>query len=101
MSWLQEHPGGDAIILKYAGRDATRAYEPIHPRGMLEQHLPPSKHLGELSISDADKLKAEADRIEKTADERRVARELKKRPPLSRMLSCRDIEVINMGAYQL
>lgn len=28
-----EHPGGSAILYKYGGKDATEAYEPIHPPG--------------------------------------------------------------------
>ena len=32
----QEHPGGRQIILKYAGRDATAAYMPVHPSDALK-----------------------------------------------------------------
>ncbi|KAJ7925918.1 hypothetical protein B0H13DRAFT_1973864 [Mycena leptocephala] len=39
--FLQEHPGGAKIILKYAGRDATSAYEPIHPPDALERTFHP------------------------------------------------------------
>ena len=31
--FLDEHPGGAAIILKYGGKDATEEYDPIHPKG--------------------------------------------------------------------
>ncbi|KXN89899.1 Cytochrome b2, mitochondrial [Leucoagaricus sp. SymC.cos] len=47
--FLPEHPGGAKIILKYAGRDATAAYEPIHPPDALVKNLSPAKHLGPLS----------------------------------------------------
>ncbi|KIW81109.1 hypothetical protein Z517_04132 [Fonsecaea pedrosoi CBS 271.37] len=37
--FLDHHPGGSAIILRYAGQDATSAYEPLHPPGTLERYL--------------------------------------------------------------
>ncbi|RXK34982.1 L-lactate dehydrogenase (cytochrome) [Tremella mesenterica] len=44
--FLDEHPGGADIILKYAGKDATEEYEPIHPPDAIKDNLDPSKHLG-------------------------------------------------------
>lgn len=89
----QEHPGGSSIILKYAGRDATSVYEPIHPPDALEKNLPKSKHLGPLN-SDASKIISEANKAKtKTKDELRVEQALKERPPLVRILSLADMEV--------
>ncbi|BGP02360.1 hypothetical protein NBRC10513v2_006008 [Rhodotorula toruloides] len=45
------HPGGQKILLKFAGRDATEEYEPIHPPGTIEEALPADKHLGEVDMS--------------------------------------------------
>ena len=39
--FIDAHPGGANIILKYAGRDATEAFEPVHPSDTLEKHLKP------------------------------------------------------------
>ncbi|WAQ88867.1 hypothetical protein PtA15_10A288 [Puccinia triticina] len=36
--------GGQAIILKHAGQDASQAYEPIHPPGTIEEHLDKRYH---------------------------------------------------------
>lgn len=44
--YLDRHPGGAQILLRYAGRDATAVYEPNHPKGTVERFLPPEKHLG-------------------------------------------------------
>lgn len=44
--FLGEHPGGSAIILKYAGKDATKAFDPIHPSDTLTKYLPEKYHLG-------------------------------------------------------
>lgn len=44
--FLKEHPGGSAIILKYAGKDATKAFDPIHPSDTLTKYLPEKNHIG-------------------------------------------------------
>lgn len=44
--FLNEHPGGAGIILKYAGKDATKAFDPIHPGDTLKKYLPEKYHLG-------------------------------------------------------
>jgi len=41
-----EHPGGAAIILKYAGTDATTAYDEIHAPGIIGDTLPEDCHVG-------------------------------------------------------
>lgn len=40
-SFLGSHPGGSSIILKYAGQDATHAFESIHSSDILEKYLAP------------------------------------------------------------
>ncbi|KAI5818448.1 FMN-dependent dehydrogenase-domain-containing protein [Pyronema omphalodes] len=49
--FLPSHPGGSNVILRYAGRDATAEYDPIHPAGILEETLSPSQILGPLDPS--------------------------------------------------
>ncbi|KAF8216084.1 FMN-dependent dehydrogenase-domain-containing protein [Mycena galopus ATCC 62051] len=92
--FLQEHPGGSKIILKYAGRDATSAYEPIHPPDALEKHLPSSKHLGPLSASAAQSVANDQQNRKKTKDELRVEQALLQRPPLVRILNLADMEEV-------
>ncbi|KAJ8076695.1 hypothetical protein PM082_001118 [Marasmius tenuissimus] len=92
--FLLEHPGGSSIILKYAGRDATRAYEPIHPKDALEKHLPKSKHVGAVDTEAAQKLKEAEVNRQKTKDEVRVEKAMKERPLLSRILSLNDMEAV-------
>lgn len=48
--FLNEHPGGSGIILKYAGKDATKAFDPIHPGDTLTKYLPEKYHLGEVDM---------------------------------------------------
>ncbi|KAG7099346.1 hypothetical protein E1B28_001202 [Marasmius oreades] len=90
--FLNEHPGGSAIILKYAGRDATLAYEPIHPKNALDKHLSPSKHLGPVDVDSAKVLTEAKQQRKRTKDELRVEEAIKLRPPLQRILSLADME---------
>ncbi|PBK98430.1 hypothetical protein ARMGADRAFT_1051852 [Armillaria gallica] len=90
--FLSEHPGGAQIILKYAGKDATLAYEPIHPPDALERNLPSSKHLGSLNTDVALHMEELRTNRKKTKDELRVEQALRERPPLNRILSLSDME---------
>ncbi|PBL01001.1 hypothetical protein ARMGADRAFT_1160260 [Armillaria gallica] len=90
--FLSEHPGGAQIILKYAGKDATLAYEPIHPPDALEKNLPSSKHLGALNTDVALHMEELRANRKKTKDELRVEQALRERPPLNRILSLSDME---------
>ncbi|KIM94674.1 hypothetical protein OIDMADRAFT_135397 [Oidiodendron maius Zn] len=48
--FLDQHPGGSAIILRYAGKDATEEYSPVHSPGTIEKELPKDKHLGQVDL---------------------------------------------------
>ena len=39
------------MILKHAGKDATAAYNEVHPPSLLNDHLAPSKRIGKLDTS--------------------------------------------------
>jgi len=92
--FLDKHPGGSSIILKYAGRDATRAYEPIHPPDALDKNLPLSKHLGSLDSNAAHLITQAQQNRARTKEELRVEGALKQRPPLNRILNLADMEVV-------
>lgn len=92
-AFAQEHPGGAQIILKYAGKDATGVYDPIHPPDALEKNLPMEKHLGPLNDDAAGALALAQESRPKTKDELRVEAALKQRLPLHRILSLTDMEV--------
>ncbi|KAI5285200.1 hypothetical protein KEM54_000751 [Ascosphaera aggregata] len=70
-NFLPEHPGGAKIILKYAGKDATEAFDPVHPAGTLEENLSPDACLGiiDAPIAPRDAQEEKADMMkEKKAD---------------------------------
>ncbi|THG97543.1 hypothetical protein EW026_g4476 [Hermanssonia centrifuga] len=87
--FLDEHPGGSRIILKYAGADATEAYEPIHPPDAITTNLPVEKHLGVIDASTVAQVVKEVTEEEK---QRQLA--VAARPPLENVLNMHDFEVI-------
>jgi L-lactate dehydrogenase (cytochrome) len=87
------HPGGQQIILKYAGRDATAAYDPIHPPDALDRNLPIDKHLGSLDNNAVSALNNEKVAKQKTKDEIRVENAHRVKPPLSHILNLKEMEV--------
>jgi len=79
--------------LKYAGKDATAAYKPIHPDDALEKNLTKEKHLGPVDTNAVGEIqRADANR-RKTRDELRVEQAKVGKPPLKRILTLQDMEV--------
>ncbi|KAG6902769.1 hypothetical protein C0995_011917 [Termitomyces sp. Mi166 len=87
--FLDEHPGGSKIILKYAGKDATEAYEPIHPPDAITTNLPIEKHIGTIDLATVAKVVATATE----GDKRRQAL-LDSRPSLDEILNLHDFEAV-------
>ena len=54
--FLDDHPGGKSVILKWAGKDATETYDPIHPPDTLDKFLDKSKHLGEVNMDSVEQV---------------------------------------------
>ncbi|KAK8864640.1 hypothetical protein IAR55_001890 [Kwoniella newhampshirensis] len=98
--FLDEHPGGAEIILRYAGMDATEEYEPIHPPDAIIDNLDPSKHIGALIPSTLPKptnasptpapnsVPVPQKSISATGEEEYV------KPPLEEILSLHDFEAV-------
>ncbi|KAJ5902606.1 Cytochrome b2 [Penicillium taxi] len=87
--FLPEHPGGQKIILKYAGKDATEAFEPIHPPDTLDKYLDKSKHLGEVDMATVEQEEKEVDPEEAARLER-----IKAIPPLAACYNLMDFEAV-------
>lgn len=86
--FLPEHPGGKKIILKYAGKDATEEYDPIHPPGTLEENLPKEKCLGKVDMSTVKKEEKKPSQADKE-----IAKAKDELPPLELCLNLYDFEV--------
>lgn len=80
--------------MQYAGRDATAAYEPIHPPDALEKNLAPEKHLGSLTHDAQSTIAEQNKNKKKTLDEERVEKAQSEKPSINRILSLRDIEKV-------
>lgn len=87
--FLPEHPGGSKIILKYAGKDATEEFEPIHPPDTLDKYLPKAKHLGEVDMNTVKQEEKEEDPDEKDRQER-----IKTMPILEQCYNLMDFEAV-------
>ncbi|KAK4236922.1 FMN-dependent dehydrogenase-domain-containing protein [Achaetomium macrosporum] len=87
--FLPEHPGGSKIILKYAGKDATEEFDPIHPPDTLEKYLPKSKHLGPVDMSTVIKEKAE-----ESPEERERMKRIQEMPLLEQCYNLLDFEAV-------
>ncbi|KAI0038703.1 FMN-linked oxidoreductase, partial [Auriscalpium vulgare] len=87
--FLDEHPGGSKIILKYAGKDATAEYEPIHPPNAISDNLPKEKHLGPVDMGTVEKVK-----VTVTDEEKRRLERWDARPSLEEILNLHDFEAI-------
>ncbi|KAF2771525.1 hypothetical protein EJ03DRAFT_388274 [Teratosphaeria nubilosa] len=89
--FLPEHPGGPKIILKYAGRDATEEYKPIHPPDTLDKFLGKRKHLGEVDMNTVEKEEKAEDPDEIERQER-----IKRMPILEQCYNLMDFEAVAM-----
>lgn len=87
--FLPEHPGGQNIILKYAGKDATEAYEPIHPPDTLDKYLPKDKHLGAVNMNTV-----EQDKKEDSPEEKERQKRIENMPKLETCYNLKDFEAV-------
>ncbi|KAI6046347.1 FMN-dependent dehydrogenase-domain-containing protein [Pisolithus marmoratus] len=74
--------GGSKIILKYAGKDATKEYDPIHPPDAITTNLKPDKQY--VATNSDDPI---------TEEERARRAQIHSRPRLSEILNLHDFEV--------
>ncbi|WFD32599.1 L-lactate dehydrogenase (cytochrome) [Malassezia sp. CBS 17886] len=88
--FLPRHPGGEQIILKHAGKDATAIFDPVHPKGTIEKYLPADKLIGDVDVSTIpQEVRDQLTRERDEQAERRASL-----PPLSQCLNMRDFELV-------
>ncbi|KAK5691313.1 Cytochrome b2, mitochondrial precursor, partial [Elasticomyces elasticus] len=83
------HPGGQKIILKYAGKDATEEFDPIHPPDTLDKYLDSSKHLGEVDMGTVQQEEKAHDPEESARQER-----IQRMPSLAACYNLLDFETV-------
>lgn len=81
-------PGGQELILEHAGKDVTRIFQNLHPRGTLEHALTPENRIGEVDPAYPATEAVSGDE-EEERDERRA--EL---PPLSSVVNIASFEAM-------
>ncbi|BCS29027.1 FMN-dependent alpha-hydroxy acid dehydrogenase [Aspergillus puulaauensis] len=86
-NFLDKHPGGSTIILKYAGRDATKAYSEVHTPGLLKAELAPEQYKGKL-----DESTIHEDWDKQPASEKPEAVWENDKPPLETLINSHDFE---------
>ncbi|PKI85936.1 L-lactate dehydrogenase (cytochrome) [Malassezia vespertilionis] len=88
--FIPVHPGGPQIILKYAGKDATAIFDPIHAPGTIEKFLPNEKCKGEVDPSTIpEEVAREAENVLKEEEDKR-----KNLPHVSQCLNLQDFELV-------
>ncbi|OAL03214.1 hypothetical protein IQ06DRAFT_367809 [Phaeosphaeriaceae sp. SRC1lsM3a] len=93
--FLSIHPGGSEVILRYAGSDATSAYNEIHGPGMLEETLTSDKYIGDLPIPNNEPSKASAFKTTFT----RSVPVLHEKPPLHTLISAPDFQYVAQQTF--
>ncbi|KAL5615236.1 hypothetical protein BROUX41_005292 [Berkeleyomyces rouxiae] len=90
--FLPDHPGGKKIILKYAGRDASEEFDPIHPPDTLDRYLPKDKHLGPVDMTtvDTSSLLTDAEIAREKIRQAAIAAQ----PPLNQCYNLLDFEAV-------
>ena len=85
-----EHPGGPGIIYKYAGRNATQAYNEIHAPSIIQNGLPAQARKGSLDRSTVTEEWAKplpsSSPASNTADK-------SDKPPLDSIVNSHDFEI--------
>ncbi|KAG2227703.1 hypothetical protein INT45_004745 [Circinella minor] len=88
--FLPEHPGGQKIILKFAGKDATKAFERQHPPSIIDQYLSPDVCIGQAEVNNEEEELQE----EETEEDKRVKLAREKMPRLEEMYNTFDFESV-------
>ncbi|CDZ98591.1 cytochrome b2 [Phaffia rhodozyma] len=102
-SFIEDHPGGEKILLKYAGKDATEEFDEIHSPDIPTKYLDESQQLGPLKTEPTSAPSAES--ISGVVEQKLLGRELtavemrrrlkmEERPALGEVLSLHDFEGI-------
>ncbi|KAF3798535.1 Cytochrome b2 [Colletotrichum gloeosporioides] len=54
-AFLAEHPGGKAILLKNAGKDASYAFDSFHPVEIIDEYLKKDQIIGSFTVEQMEK----------------------------------------------
>lgn len=87
---MPQHPGGRKILLENAGKDASAAFDAVHPIEILEEYLKPEQLIGIVDDSTAEEKN---DRVDVLAEN--LSHSISKvSPPLESILSISEVEAL-------
>jgi L-lactate dehydrogenase (cytochrome) len=91
-NFAPEHPGGPGIIYKYAGRDATQAYNEIHSPAIIQNGLPADAQKG---VIDSQTITPEWSQPLPSSAPRSTSQSSSKsdKPPLDTLINAHDFEL--------
>lgn len=91
--FLSAHPGGAGILLKYSGKDGSRAFNSVHTQNMISTYLKAEDYVGAMG----EKFARGPD--DDAADAAEAQRQARRRllPKLSRVFNLHDFEVMAKG----
>jgi L-lactate dehydrogenase (cytochrome) len=89
--FLDEHPGGANIVMKYAGFDGTKAFAPLHPKDITDT-LPKNCYIGPINPDSPMSEEQKAGPAKKKSDHAEPTPGAK--PPLSSMVNVWDLEAV-------
>ena len=93
--FASEHPGGPSLLLKYAGRDATKPYAEYHAPGVVKDTLSPDCYMGILDRSTIDKAWARDPTSEASVSSNPTqAVPDSEKPPLHSIINSYDFEEV-------
>ncbi|KAL7625782.1 hypothetical protein AAE478_005005 [Parahypoxylon ruwenzoriense] len=84
-----DHPGGTAVLLQHAGRDATAAYSEVHSMSLIKTALPASSRIG---VLDRASVTAEWAKPPPGAEGSSRTRNTGDKPPLEGLINAHDFE---------
>ncbi|KAI2784940.1 FMN-dependent dehydrogenase-domain-containing protein [Daldinia loculata] len=89
-----EHPGGVAVLLDHAGRDATAAYSEVHSPSLIKTSLPASSRIGVLDQATITEQWAKPPPRARGPPQKKP-----EKPPLDSIINARDFEVAAEASF--
>ena len=87
--FLPQHAGGEHVILKHAGKDATQVFDQIHSFDMIERFLSPNVYMGQV---DPEELKTMVETVQETQEDKKVRLARDNMPRLEEVFNSFDFE---------
>ncbi|KAI9266843.1 hypothetical protein BDA99DRAFT_436720 [Phascolomyces articulosus] len=88
--FLPEHPGGQKVVLKFAGKDGTKTFDRFHPADIIQRYLSPDVCIGEAEVNNSGEQEPEVE----TEEDKRVRLAREKMPRLDEMYNTFDFESV-------